>query len=68
MSKNLEVAKKIIRAYWDDVLNDAAYGYSGMEYKEAAVTRLYLNEDLEDHIKAVIKIMKAALKELKNER
>ena len=67
MNKNLEVAKKIIKAYWREVANDAAYGFSGIEYKEAATTLLYLDEDLETHIKTVIKIMKAALKELKNE-
>lgn len=67
MNKNLEVAKKIIGAYWHEVMNDAAYGFSGIEYKEAATTLLYLDEDLETHIKTVIKIMKAALKELKNE-
>lgn len=67
MNKNLEVAKKIIKAYWREVANDAQVGYSNMGYVDTLVTLSRIDEDLEDHIKSVIKIMKAALKELKNE-
>ena len=32
--ENLEVAKKIIKAYWHEVASEAAYGYSKMDYTE----------------------------------
>lgn len=67
MNKNLEVAKKIIKAYWREVANDSQVRCSNMGYVDTLVTLSRVNEDLENHIKAVIKIMKAALKELKNE-
>lgn len=66
MNKNLEVAKRIIKAYWREVANDSQVGYSNMSYVDTLVTLSRVNEDLENHIEAVIKIMKAALKELKN--
>lgn len=68
MSKNLEVAKKIIRAYWREVANDAEYGYSGMNYNDVVATLLYIDDDIEKHIKAVANIMRKALKELQKEK
>lgn len=68
MSKNLEVAKKIIRAYWREVVNDAEYGHLGMSYNDAIVTLLYLDDDIEKHIKVVANIMRKALKELQKEK
>lgn len=68
MSKNLEVAKKIIRAYWGEVVKDAEYGYSGMSYEDAIATLMYIDEDIERHIKAVANIMRKALKELQKEK
>lgn len=68
MSKNLEVAKKIIRAYWREVATDAEYGYSGMNYNDVVATLLYLDDDIEQHIKAVANIMNKALKELQKEK
>lgn len=67
MSKNLEVAKKIIRAYWREAANDAQVGYSNMSYVDTLVALSRIDEDIEEHIKAVIKIMKTALKELKDD-
>lgn len=67
MSENLEVAKKIIKAYWREVANNAQVGYSNMSYTDTLITLSRIDEDLEDHIKAVIKIMKTALKELKDD-
>lgn len=68
MSENLEVAKKIIRAYWDEVARDAEYGYSGMSYNDVVATLLYLDDDMEKHIKAVASIMSKALKEIQKEK
>ena len=68
MSENLEVAKKIIRAYWREVASDAEYGYSGMDYTDVITTLFYLDEDMERHIKAVANIMRKALKELQKEK
>ena len=68
MSENLEVAKEIIRAYWHKVASDAEYGYSGMSYDDVVATLLYLDEDMERHIKAVANIMRKALKELQKEK
>lgn len=68
MSKNLEVAKKIIRAYWREVASDAEYGRSGMSYNDVLTTLLYLDDDMEQHIKAVANIMRKALKELEKEK
>lgn len=67
MNENLEVAKKIIRAYWREVANDAEYGYSGMSYNDVVATLLYLDDDMGQHIKAVANIMRKALKELEKE-
>ena len=68
MSKNLEVAKKIIRAYWREVVKDAEYGYSSMSYNDAITTFFYLDDDIEKHIKAVENIMRKALEELQKEK
>lgn len=68
MSKNLEVAKKIVRAYWREVANDAEYGRSGMSYNDVVATLLYLDDDIEQHIKAVANIMRKALRELQKEK
>lgn len=68
MSENLEVAKKIIRAYWREVANDAEYGLAGMSYNDVVATLLYLDDDMEQHIKAVANIMNKALKELQKEK
>ena len=68
MSENLEVAKEIIRAYWHKVASDAEYGYSGMSYNDVVATLLYLDDDMERHIKAVANIMRKALKELQKEK
>lgn len=68
MSENLEVAKEIIRAYWHKVANDAEYGRSGMSYNDVVATLLYLDDDMEQHIKAVANIMNKALKELQREK
>ena len=68
MSKNLEVAKKIVRAYWREVANDAEYGRSGMSYNDVIVTLLYLDDDMEKHIEAVANIMNKALKEMQKEK
>lgn len=68
MKKNLEVAKKIIRAYWHEVASDAEYGRSGMSYNDIVATLVYLDEDMEQHIKAVANIMRKALKELQEEK
>lgn len=68
MSENLEVAKKIIRAYWREVANDAEYGYSDMSYNDVVATIVYLDDDMEQHIKAVANIMRKALKELQKEK
>ena len=62
--ENLEVAKKIIKAYWHEVASEAAYGYSKMDYTEVAMTIYDIDEHLETHIKTVIKIMQKALEEL----
>lgn len=67
MNNDLETAKKIIRAYWHEVANDAEYGYSGMSYNDVVATLLYLDDDMEQHIKAVANIMRKALKELEKE-
>lgn len=67
MSENLEVAREIIRAYWHKVASDAEYGRSGMSYNDVVATLLYLDDDMEQHIKAVAKIMRKALKELEKE-
>ena len=67
MNKNLDTAKKIIRAYWREVANDAEYGRSGMSYDDVIATLVYLDDDMEQHIKAVAKIMRKALKELEKE-
>lgn len=64
MNENLETAKKIIRAYWREVANDAEYGRSGMSYNDVIATLLYIDDDMEQHIKAVANIMRKALKEL----
>lgn len=68
MSENLEVAKKIIRAYWHKVASDAEYGYSGMSYDDVIATLFYLDDDIERHIKAVANIMSKALKEIQKEK
>ena len=68
MSENLEVAKEIIRAYWHKVANDAEYGYSGMSYNDVVATLMYLDDDIEKHIKAVENIMRKALNELQKEK
>lgn len=69
MSENLEVAKKIIRAYWREVASDAEYGRSsGMSYNDIVVTLMYLDDDIEQHIKEVANIMDKALKELQKEK
>ena len=68
MSKNLEVAKKIVRAYRREVANDAEYGYSGMSYNDVVATLMYIDDDMEQHIKAVANIMRKALKELEKEK
>lgn len=68
MSKNLEVAKKIVRAYWREVASDAEYGRSGMSYNDVIATLLYIDDDMEQHIKAVANIMRKALKELQKEK
>lgn len=68
MNENLEVAKKIIRAYWNEVMSDAEYGYSDMSYDDVTATLLYLDDDMEQHIKAVANIMNKALKELQKEK
>lgn len=68
MSKNLEVAKKIVRAYWREVANDAEYGRSGMSYNDVIATLLYLDDDMEKHIEAVANIMNKALKEMQKEK
>lgn len=67
MNKNLETAKEIIRAYWCKVASDAEYGRSGMSYNDVVATLLYLDDDMEQHIKAVANIMRKALKELEKE-
>lgn len=67
MSENLEVAKKIIRAYWNEIARDAEYGRSSMSYNDVVATLLYLDDDMEQHIKAVANIMRKALKELEKE-
>ena len=67
MSKNLETAKEIIRAYWHEVASDAEYGRSGMSYNDVVATLLYLDDNIEQHIKAVANIMRKALKELGKE-
>lgn len=67
MSENLETAKEIIRAYWHKVASDAECGRSGMSYNDVVATLLYLDDDMEQHIKAVAKIMRKALKELEKE-
>ncbi len=68
MSKNLETAKKIIRAYWREVMSDAEYRRSGMSYNDIVATLVYLDDDMEQHIKAVANIMNKALKELQKEK
>ena len=68
MSETLELAKKIIRAYWSEVVKDAEYGYSSMSYNDAITTFFYLDDDIEKHIKAVENIMHKALKELQKEK
>ena len=68
MSKNLEAAKKIIRAYWREVVKDAEYGFSSMSYNDAITTLFYLDDDIEKHIKAVENIMHKALKEMQKEK
>ena len=68
MNENLETAKEIIRAYWHKVASDAEYGRSGMSYDDVVATLLYLDEDMERHIKAVANIMRKALKELQEEK
>lgn len=68
MSENLETAKEIIRAYWHKVASDAEYGYSDMSYNDVVATLLYLDDDMERHIKAVANIMRKALKELQKEK
>lgn len=68
MGESLEVAKKIIRAYWREVANDAEYGYSGMSYNDVVATLVYLDDDMEQHIKAIASIMNKALKELQKEK
>ena len=68
MSENLEVAREIIRAYWRKVASDAEYGYSGMSYNDVIATLLYIDDDMEQHIKAVANIMRKALKELQKEK
>ena len=68
MSENLEVAKKIIRAYWREVMSDAEYRRSGMSYNDIVATLIYLDDDMEQHIKAVANIMRKALKELQKEK
>lgn len=68
MSENLEVAKKIVRAYWREVANDAEYGRSGMSYNDVIITLVYLDDDMEEHIKAVASIMNKALKEMQKEK
>lgn len=67
MSENLKTAKEIIRAYWHKVASDAEYGHSGMSYNDVVATLLYLDDDMERHIKAVANIMRKALEELQNE-
>lgn len=68
MNKNLETAKEIIRAYWHKVASDAEYGRSGMSYNDVVATLLYLDDNIEQHIKAVASIMRKALKELEKEK
>ena len=68
MSKNLEVAKKIIRAYWREVASDVEYGFSDMDYTDVITTLFYLDDDIERHIKAVTNIMRKALEELQKEK
>lgn len=68
MSENLETAKKIIRAYWSEVVRDAEYRYSGMSYDDAIATLMYVDDDMERHIRAVANIMRKALKELQKEK
>lgn len=68
MSENLEVAKKIVRAYWREVASDAEYGLSGMSYNDVIATLLYLDDDMEKHIEVVASIMSKALKEMQKEK
>lgn len=68
MSENLEVAKKIVRAYWREVANDAEYGRAGMSYNDVVATLVYLDDDMEQHIRVVANIMSKALKELQKEK
>lgn len=68
MSETIEVAKKIIRAYWREVASDVEYGFSNMDYNEVIATLFYLDDDIEKHIKAVENIMHKALKELRKEK
>lgn len=68
MSESLEVAKKIIRAYWREVANNAEYGRAGMSYNDVVVTIMCLDDDIEQHIKAVANIMNKALEELQKEK
>lgn len=68
MSENLEVAKKIIRAYWREVASDVEYGFSDMDYTDVITTLFYLDDDIERHIKEVANIMRKALEELQKEK
>ena len=68
MSKNLEVAKKIVRAYWREVEEDARFGYSNMGYADTLIALSRIDDDIEEHIKAVANIMRKALKELQEEK
>lgn len=68
MSENLEVAKKIIKAYWREIASDAEYGHTGMSYTEIIATLAGINDNIEQHIKAVANIMNKALKELQKEK
>ena len=68
MNKNLELAKKIIRAYWREVEEDARFGYSNMGYADTLIALSRIDDDIEIHIKTVAKIMREALKELRKEK